>query len=183
MEAIARDTDHATLPAAAIAIGAVDADAAAAQPAYTHMQACLRSLRQQLWRILTEYGVGETKAIREKVDGVRRPRLWGGCLMPTIQIGRAEIAYELRRSATAAERRITVTPGHVEVMALTSDNDDDIAGFLVRRQMIEAVRFIPIEREWVVEAAIQSTSLCSARTNPSYRAKFYQDRPAAGCVC
>lgn len=54
--------------------------------------------------------------------------------MPTIQIGRAEIAYELRRSATAAERRITVTPGHVEVMALTRDNDDDIAGFLDRKR-------------------------------------------------
>ena len=54
--------------------------------------------------------------------------------MPTIQIGRAKIAYELRRSATAAERRITVTPGHVEVMALTTDGDDDIAGFLHRKR-------------------------------------------------
>lgn len=54
--------------------------------------------------------------------------------MPTIQIGRAEIAYELRRSATAAERRITVTPGHVEVMALASDGDDDITGFLDRKR-------------------------------------------------
>lgn len=54
--------------------------------------------------------------------------------MPTIQIGQAEIAYELRRSATAAERRITVTPGHVEVMALTTDGDDDIAGFLDRKR-------------------------------------------------
>lgn len=54
--------------------------------------------------------------------------------MPTIQIGRAEIAYELRRSATAAERRITVTPGHVEVMALTTDADADIAGFLDRKR-------------------------------------------------
>jgi len=54
--------------------------------------------------------------------------------MPTIQIGRAEIAYELRRSATAAERRITVTPGHVEVMALTTDNEGDIAGFLDRKR-------------------------------------------------
>jgi predicted metal-dependent hydrolase len=54
--------------------------------------------------------------------------------MPTIQIGRAEIAYELRRSATATERRITVTPGHVEVMALTTDGDDDIAGFLDRKR-------------------------------------------------
>ena len=54
--------------------------------------------------------------------------------MPTIQIGRAEIAYELRRSACATERRITVTPGHVEVMALTTDNEDDIAGFLDRKR-------------------------------------------------
>lgn len=54
--------------------------------------------------------------------------------MPTIQIGRAEITYQLRRSATTAERRITVTPGHVEVMALTNDNDDDIAGFLNRKR-------------------------------------------------
>lgn len=57
--------------------------------------------------------------------------------MPTIQIGRAEIAYELRRSATAAERRITVTPSHVEVMALISDDDGDIAGFLdLKRQWL-----------------------------------------------
>jgi predicted metal-dependent hydrolase len=54
--------------------------------------------------------------------------------MPTIQIGRAEIAYEVRRRPTAAERRITVTPGHVEVTALTTDNDDDIAGFLDRKR-------------------------------------------------
>ncbi|MBY8821047.1 M48 family metallopeptidase [Sphingomonas colocasiae] len=54
--------------------------------------------------------------------------------MPVLQIGRAEIAYELRRSATAAERRITVTPDHVEVMALTTDGDDDIAGFLDRKR-------------------------------------------------
>lgn len=54
--------------------------------------------------------------------------------MPTLQIGRKEIPYELRRSATATERRITVTPGHVEVMALTTDADDDIAGFLDRKR-------------------------------------------------
>ena len=54
--------------------------------------------------------------------------------MPTIQIGRAEIAYELRRSACATERRITVTPGHVEVMALTTDDDSDVAGFLDRKR-------------------------------------------------
>lgn len=54
--------------------------------------------------------------------------------MPTIQIGRAEIAYELRRSATASERRITVTPSRVEVLALTTDGDDDITGFLDRKR-------------------------------------------------
>ncbi|KQZ87851.1 hypothetical protein ASD64_19900 [Mesorhizobium sp. Root157] len=54
--------------------------------------------------------------------------------MPTLQIGRKEILYELRRSAAASERRITITPGHVEVLALTSDDDDDIAGFLERKR-------------------------------------------------
>lgn len=54
--------------------------------------------------------------------------------MSTLQIGRKEIPYELRRSATASERRITITPGHVEVLALTTDNDDDIAGFLERKR-------------------------------------------------
>lgn len=51
-----------------------------------------------------------------------------------LRIGRTEIAYELRRSATASERRITVTPGHVEVLALSSDDDDAIAGFLDRKR-------------------------------------------------
>lgn len=50
--------------------------------------------------------------------------------MLTLQIGKRVIPYELRRSATSRERRITVTPGHVEVLVLTRDNDDDIAGFL-----------------------------------------------------
>lgn len=62
--------------------------------------------------------------------------------MPTIQIGRKEIPYELRRSATASERRITITPGHVEVLALASDNEHDIAGFLERKRkwMFNTVR-------------------------------------------
>jgi type I restriction enzyme R subunit len=38
------------------------------QPAFAHMEAYLRSLRQQVRRILTDYGIGETKAIREKVE-------------------------------------------------------------------------------------------------------------------
>ncbi|MEL7739759.1 SprT family zinc-dependent metalloprotease [Citromicrobium bathyomarinum] len=54
--------------------------------------------------------------------------------MPTLQIGRTEIPYELRRSNTASERRITVTPGHVEVLALTNDDEEAIAGFLDRKR-------------------------------------------------
>lgn len=57
--------------------------------------------------------------------------------MPTLLIGRTEILYEVRRSATASQRRITVTPGGVEVIALSDDDDDAIAGFLARK------------REWV----------------------------------
>lgn len=54
--------------------------------------------------------------------------------MPTLQIGQTAIPYDLRRSATASERRITVTPGHVEVLALTNDDDDAVAGFLDRKR-------------------------------------------------
>lgn len=71
--------------------------------------------------------------------------------MPTIQIGRAEIAYELRRSATASERRITITPGHVEVLALSSDNDDDIEGFLDRK------------RQWVFNTVRDMERITAAR--------------------
>jgi type I restriction enzyme R subunit len=68
MEAIAPETAHDALQTAAIAIGAVYADAAATQPAFAHMEAYLRTLRQQVRRILTDHGIGETKAIREKVE-------------------------------------------------------------------------------------------------------------------
>lgn len=71
--------------------------------------------------------------------------------MPTLQIGRKEIPYELRRSATASERRITITPGHVEVLALTSDNDDDIAGFLERK------------RQWVFNTVRDMERITAAR--------------------
>ncbi|MCW3837077.1 M48 family metallopeptidase [Sphingomonas canadensis] len=59
-----------------------------------------------------------------------------------LRIGRTAISYELRRSATASERRITVTPGHVEVLALTTDDDDAIAGFLDRKRqwLLDTVR-------------------------------------------
>lgn len=51
-----------------------------------------------------------------------------------LQIGRTAIHYELRRSATASERRITVTPGRVEVLALSTDDDEAIASFLKRKR-------------------------------------------------
>ncbi len=57
--------------------------------------------------------------------------------MPTLLVGRTEIPYELRRSATASERRITVTPERVEVLALTTDDEGDIATFLdLKRQWV-----------------------------------------------
>lgn len=51
-----------------------------------------------------------------------------------LRIGRTAIPYELRRSATASERRITVTPGHIEVLALTTDDEEAVAGFLDRKR-------------------------------------------------
>lgn len=71
--------------------------------------------------------------------------------MPTLQIGRKEIPYELRRSATASERRITISPGHVEVLALTRDNDDDIAGFLERK------------RQWVFDTVREMERITASR--------------------
>jgi type I restriction enzyme R subunit len=68
MEAIVSEADHAVLQSAAIAIGRAYAQAKASQPAFTHMPEYLRSIRQQVRRILTEYGVGETKAIRDAVE-------------------------------------------------------------------------------------------------------------------
>lgn len=54
--------------------------------------------------------------------------------MGVVRIGQTEVAYELRRTATASERRITVTPGHVEVLALTTDDDATIDDFLNRKR-------------------------------------------------
>jgi predicted metal-dependent hydrolase len=54
--------------------------------------------------------------------------------MPIVRVGQTEIAYEIRRTATISERRITVTPGSVEVLALTTDDDADIEGFLGRKR-------------------------------------------------
>ena len=53
--------------------------------------------------------------------------------MASLRVGRTEIAYELKRTATAA-RRITVTPGLVEVSAPAGDEAADIEGFLHRKR-------------------------------------------------
>lgn len=71
--------------------------------------------------------------------------------MATLQIGQRQIPYELRRSASASQRRITITPGHVEVLALASDNDDDIAGFLQRK------------RQWVFNTVREMERLTASR--------------------
>jgi type I restriction enzyme R subunit len=68
MEALAPDIGHGTLQEAAIAIGAVYAGAQASQPAFTFMPEYLRSLRQQVRRILSEHRIGESTAIREAVE-------------------------------------------------------------------------------------------------------------------
>ena len=54
--------------------------------------------------------------------------------MPALRIGKAKISYQLRRSATASERKIIVTPGAVEVVALATDDLASIAGFLQRKR-------------------------------------------------
>ncbi len=62
--------------------------------------------------------------------------------MKHVRIGQTEICYRVRRSAKVAERRITVTPGNIEVLALPADDDDDIEAFLQRKRrwLFNAVR-------------------------------------------
>lgn len=54
--------------------------------------------------------------------------------MRSVRVGQTEIPYELRRTATVSERRITVTPGCIEVLALTTDDDAAIEGFIDRKR-------------------------------------------------
>jgi hypothetical protein len=68
IEAVVPDADHSTLRGAAIGTGAVYANVAKTQPAFTNMDDYLCSLRQQVCRMLTDHGIGETKIIREKVE-------------------------------------------------------------------------------------------------------------------
>lgn len=54
--------------------------------------------------------------------------------MGTVWIGQTEVAYEMRRSSKARERKITVTPERVEVLVLDSDGDADVDAFLARKK-------------------------------------------------
>lgn len=71
--------------------------------------------------------------------------------MAALRIGSVAIPYELRRSATASQRRITVTPGHVEVVALTTDDDATVEGFLDRK------------RQWVFDTVREMERIASDR--------------------
>ncbi len=54
--------------------------------------------------------------------------------MNVFRIGQTEITYKLRRATTTSERRITVVPGHVEVLALKGDDRAAINAFLNRKR-------------------------------------------------
>lgn len=68
MEAMAPDIDHPSLRAAAIAIDEVYAAAQREQPAWYFMDAYKRELRRQVRRVLTERGLADVKAIRDKIE-------------------------------------------------------------------------------------------------------------------
>lgn len=71
--------------------------------------------------------------------------------MPVLQVGETAIPYDLRRSASVRERRITVTPDGVEVVAPLNDLDDDLAAFLDRK------------RQWVFDSFQELKELAASR--------------------
>ncbi len=74
--------------------------------------------------------------------------------MGVVRIGQTDIHYELRRSAAASERRITVTPGHVEVVALTTDDATAIEAFLQRKRQWLFNAFSDIEAKTAMRAVV-----------------------------
>lgn len=68
METSARDIDHPTLKAAAVAIGHIYATVHDSQPSWYFMDAYRKELKKQVRRILTEHGVGDAKAIRDEIE-------------------------------------------------------------------------------------------------------------------
>jgi type I restriction enzyme R subunit len=68
METSTPEMDHATLQAAAVAIGAVYANAQRSQPSWFFMDSYKKELRRRVRRILDEHGVPEAKAIRDEIE-------------------------------------------------------------------------------------------------------------------
>jgi predicted metal-dependent hydrolase len=54
--------------------------------------------------------------------------------MPVYIVGKTKIPYEIRRSDNLARRYIEVTPDQVIVTVQSEDQEDDIAGFLKRKE-------------------------------------------------
>jgi predicted metal-dependent hydrolase len=54
--------------------------------------------------------------------------------MPQLVVGHRVIPYVVRRSARAAQRRIVVTPGQVEVIAPAGHTDEEIASYVHSRR-------------------------------------------------
>lgn len=116
--------------------------------------------------------------------------------MPSVRVGQTVIDYEIRRSSTISERRITVTPGSVEVLALTTDDDADIEGFLGRkrqwlfdtvREMEEAVGYRPAVPRFMTGSKIPFRGRMAhltvrrhdgAHVEISFRNGFFVDLPS-----
>ena len=73
--------------------------------------------------------------------------------MPVLRVGSRDISYDLRRTATAKERRITVMPGCVEVLALATDDDATIESFLDRK------------RQWVFQTVRELEEITASRAS------------------
>jgi type I restriction enzyme R subunit len=68
METIAPDAGHASLQAAAVAVGALYAAAQVEQPSWFFMDAYKKNLKRQVRRILSEHGIPEAKAVRDEIE-------------------------------------------------------------------------------------------------------------------
>lgn len=78
MESAAPKIDHATLQAAAIAVGAVYATAQQSQPSWYFMESYKKELRRQVRRILNEQGIPEAKAVRDEIEEFAERAYAGG---------------------------------------------------------------------------------------------------------
>ena len=78
MESAAPEIEHATLQAAAIAVGAVYATAQQSQPSWYFMETYKKELRRQVRRILNEHGIPEAKAVRDEIEEFAEQAYAGG---------------------------------------------------------------------------------------------------------